>query len=262
MPTQCNPNRFAFAPAEGRPVVASFAGGAITSDAGALLLGATDRVLGLTRRLAACFKDSRDPAYTEHALETLVLQRVVGIALGYEDLNDHDQLRHDPVLATLAGKLTASRSDCAPLAGKSTLNRLELSRDAPTRYARIAADTAAIEALFIDLFLDAYAKAPAQITLDLDATDDPLHGQQEGRFFHGYYDCYCYLPLYIFCGPHLLAAKLRRANIDGAGGADVELARIVERIRASWPRVRILVRADSGFARASLMAWCEANAVD
>src|SRR3954467_7311037 len=195
MPTQCNPNLFAFAPAEGRPVVASFDGGAITSDAGALLLGATDRVLGLTRRLAACFRDSRDPAYTEHAVETLVMQRVVGIALGYEDLNDHDQLRHDPVLAMLANKLTASRSDCAPLAGKSTLNRLELSRDQPTRYARIAADTAAIEALFVDLFLDAHAKAPAQITLDLDTTDDPLHGQQEGRLFHGYYDGHCYLPL-------------------------------------------------------------------
>src|SRR3954467_15388002 len=213
MPTQCNPDQFDFARADGRAVVASFAGGAITSDAGALLLGATDRVLGLTRRLAACFQDSRNRAYTEHAVETLVMQRIVGIALGYEDLNDHDQIRHDPVLATLAGKLAASRSDCAPLAGKSTLNRLELSRDAPTRYARIAADTAAIEALFVDLFLAAHAKAPAQITLDLDATDDPLHGQQEGRFFHGYYDCYCYL-LSIFCGRHLLAAKLRRADID------------------------------------------------
>jgi hypothetical protein len=175
MPTQCNLNRFAFAPAEGRPVVASFDGGTITSDAGALLLGATDRVLGLTRRLAACFKDSRDPAYTEHTVETLVMQRIVGIALGYEDLNDHDQLRHDPVLATLANKLTASRSDCAPLAGKSTLNRLELSRDVPTRYARIAANSTAIEALFVDLFLDAHAKAPAQITLDLDATSAFRH---------------------------------------------------------------------------------------
>jgi len=183
MPTQCNPDQFDFARADGRAVVASFDGGAITSDAGALLLGATDRVLGLTRRLAACFKDSRNRAYTEHAVETLVMQRIVGIALGYEDLNDHDQIRHDPVLATLAGKLAATREDCAPLAGKSTLNRLELSRDEPTRYARIAADTAAIEALFIDLFLDAHAKAPAQITLDLDATDDPLHGHQEGRFF-------------------------------------------------------------------------------
>ena len=190
------------------------------------------------------------------------MQRVVGIALGYEDLNDHDQLRHDPVLATLANKLTASRSDCAPLAGKSTLNRLELSRDEPTRYARIAADTAAIEALFVDLFLDAHTKAPAQITLDLDATDDPLHGQQEGRFFHGYYDCYCYLPLYLFCGRHLLAAKLRRSNIDGAAGAVEEVARIVRQIRARWPRVRILLRADTGFCREALMAWCEANRVD
>src|SRR3954468_10780374 len=165
MPPQCNPNLFAFAPAEGRPVVVSFDGGAITSDASALLLGATDRVLGLTRRLAACFKDSRNRAYTEHTVETLVMQRVVGLALGYEDLNDHDQIRHDPVLATLATKLTASRSECAPLAGKSTLNRLELSRDEPTRYARIVADSTAIEALFVDLFLDAHAKAPAQITL-------------------------------------------------------------------------------------------------
>jgi hypothetical protein len=231
MPTQCNPDQFDFARADGRAVVASFDGGAITSDAGALLLGATDRVLGLTRRLAACFQDSRNPAYTEHAVETLVMQRIVGIALGYEDLNDHDQIRHDPVLATLAGKLAATRADCAPLAGKSTLNRLELSRDEPTRYARIAADSAAIEALFIDLFLDAHAKAPAQITLDLDATDDPLHGRQEGRLFHGYYDCYCYLPLSIFCGRHLLAAKLRRSNIDGAAGAVEEVARIVRQIR-------------------------------
>src|SRR5215212_770899 len=262
MPTQCNPNLFAFAPAEGRPVVVSFDGGAITSDAGALLLGATDRVLGLTRRLAACFKDSRNPAYTEHTVETLVMQRVVGIALGYEDLNDHDQIRHDPVLATLANKLTASRSDCAPLAGKSTLNRLELSRDAPTRYARIVADSAAIEALFVDLFLEAHTKAPAQITLDLDATDDLLHGHQEGRFFHGYYDCHCYLPLYIFCGRHLLAAKLRRSNIDAAAGAADEVARIVRQIRVRWPRVRILLRGDSGFCREPLMAWCEQNRVD
>src|SRR5690348_3124575 len=262
MPTECNPNRFAFAPAEGRPVVASFDGGAITSDAGALRLGATDRMLGLTRRLAACFTDSRDPAYPEHTAETLVMQRVVGIALGYEALTDHDELRHDPVLATLAGKLTASRSDGAPRAGKSPLNRLELSREEPTRSARIAADTAAIEALFVALFLDAHAKAPAQITLDLDPTDDPLHGQQEGRFFHGYYDGYCYLPLYIFCGRHLLAAKLRCSNIDGAAGAVEEVARIIGQIRARWPRVRILLRADSGFCREDLMAWCEANRVD
>ena len=262
MPTECNPMLFDFARVDGRAVVASFDGGRLTSDAGALLLGAADRVIGLTRRLAACFTDARNPTLVEHAVETLVMQRVVGIALGYEDLIDHDDLRHDPVMATLAGKLAARRADCAPLAGKSTLNRLELSRPEPTRYARLAADTVAIEALFVDLFLDAHAKAPKQITLDLDATDDPLHGHQEGRFFHGYYDCYCYLPLYVFCGRHLLAAKLRRSNIDAAAGAVEEVARIVRRIRARWPRVRILLRADGGFAREALMVWCEANRVD
>ena len=262
MPTQCNPALFEFAPVESRLVVASFNGGRITTDAGALLLGATDRVLGLTRRFAAGFKDSRDAAFVAHSVQTLVTQRIVGIALGYEDLNDHDELRHDPVLAVLTGKLAAGRSDCAPLAGKSTLNRLELSRAEPTRYARIAADTDAIEALLVDLFLDAHAKAPKQITLDLDATDDPLHGHQEGRFFHGYYDSYCYLPLYVFCGRHLLAARLRRANIDAAAGAVEEMTRIISRIHVRWPRVRILLRADSGFCREALMAWCEANRVD
>ena len=262
MPTQCSPARFEFPRLEGRAVVASFDGGRLTSDAGALLLGAADRVIGLTRRLAACFQEHRDPAFVEHGLETLLMQRVVGIALGYEDLVDHDELRHDPVLAVLAGKLEARRGDCAPLAGKSTLNRLELSRPEPSRYARISADPAAIETLFVDLFLDAHAKAPAQITLDLDATDDPLHGHQEGRFFHGYYDCYCYLPLYIFCGRHLLTAKLRRSNIDGAAGAVEEVARLVRQIRARWPRVRILLRGDSGFCREALMRWCEANRVD
>src|SRR3712207_4728330 len=168
------------------------------------------------------------------------MQRVVGLALGYEDLIDHDELRHDPVLAVLAGKLAARRGDCAPLAGKSTLNRLELSRAAPGRYARISADAGAIEALFVNLFLDAHTKAPSQITLDLDATDDPLHGHQEGRFFHGYYDGYCYLPLYIFCGRHLLAAKLRRSNIGAAAGAVEEMAGIVGRIRARWPKVKIV----------------------
>jgi Transposase DDE domain group 1 len=177
-------------------------------------------------------------------------------------LIDHDELRHDPVLAVLAGKLEAHRSDCAPLAGKSTLNRLELSRAEPTRYHKVSHNPAAIETLFVDLFLEAHRRAPEQIILDLDATDDPLHGQQEGRFFHGYYDCYCYLPLYVFCGRHLLAAKLRRSNIDGAAGAVEEMARIVAQIRRRWPRVRILLRGDSGFTREALMAWCEANRVD
>ncbi|GAC1346704.1 MAG: IS1380 family transposase [Bradyrhizobium sp.] len=262
MQTECNPNLFEFARVENHAVVASFDGGRITTDAGALLLGAADRVIGLSRRFAACFKDSRNGDFVEHSVRTLVTQRIVGIALGYEDLIDHDELRHDPVMAVLAGKLAATRSDCAPLAGKSTLNRLELSRAEPTRYARIAADTDAIEELLVDLFLDAHGKAPKQITLDLDATDDPLHGHQEGRFFHGYYDSYCYLPLYVFCGRHLLAAKLRRSNIDAAAGSVEEMTRIIAQIRARWPRVRILLRADSGFCREALMAWCEANRVD
>jgi hypothetical protein len=246
----------------GRRVEAAFDGGTITSDAGALLLGATDRAIGLIGRFAACFRDDRHRDLIEHEVATLVGQRVFGIALGYEDLNDHDHLRHDPVMAILAGKLRARRSDCAPVAGKSTLNRLELSRGEPTRYHRIAHDGTAIERLFVSLFLEAHERAPKQIILDLDATDDPLHGHQEGRFFHGYYDCYCYIPLYIFCGRHLLAAKLRRADIDASAGAVAEVARIIAEIRSRWPKVRILLRADSGFAREALMVWCEANRVD
>jgi hypothetical protein len=262
MPTQCSPDRFGFAPVAGRSVVAGFDGGRITSDAGALLLGATDRVIRLVDRFAHCFRDERDPTRIEHGVATLVGQRVFGIALGYEDLVDHDELRHDPALAVLAGKLAARRSDCAPLAGKSTLNRLELSGPEPTRYHRVGCDGAAVERLFVSLFLEAHRTAPKQIVLDLDATDDPIHGGQEGRFFHGYYDGYCYLPLYIFCGRHLLAAKLRRSNIDASAGAIEEVERIVGQIRARWPRVRILLRADSGFAREALMAWCEGNRVD
>ena len=263
MPTECIPDWFGFSRVEGRSVVAAFDGGAITTDAGALLLGAADRAIGLVDRFAGCFRDGRDPALIEHDLGTLVLQRVFGIALGYEDLNDHDALRFDPVLAALSGKLGSRRRGCAPLAGKSTLNRLE---HAPgglgTRYHKIGHDGDAIERLFVDLFVEAHEAAPAQIVLDLDATDDPLHGMQEGRFYHGYYRCYCYLPLYVFCGRHLLAAKLRPSNIDAAAGADVEVARIVGQIRARWPGVRIVLRADSGFARDGLMSWCEANGVD
>ncbi len=262
MQTECSAKTFEFARVESRLVVASFDGGAVTSDAGSLLLGATDRAIGLVDRFASCFCDYRRADLIEHDVSTLVGQRIFGIALGYEDLNDHDELRHDPVMATLAGKLEAGRADCAPLAGKSTLNRLELSRPEPTRYHKISHDPAAIEDLFVTLFVEAHKKAPKQIILDLDATDDPIHGHQEGRFFHGYYDSYCYLPLYIFCGRHLLAAKLRRANIDGAAGAREEVERIIAQIRRSWPRTRILLRADSGFCREELMAWCEANKVD
>jgi hypothetical protein len=243
-------------------VVAAFDGGAITSDAGALLLGATDRVIRMTARFAACFHDVRRQDLIEHEIVTLVGQRVFGIALGYEDLNDHDQLRHDPMMAVLAGKLAARRAECAAVAGKSTLNRLELSKLEPTRYHKISHNPVAIKNLLVELFLEAHERVPKQIILDLDATDDPLHGEQEGRFFHGYYDCYCYLPLYVFCGRHLLVAKLRRADLDAAAGAVAEVARVAAHIRRRWPRVRILLRADSGFAREELMAWCEANGAD
>jgi hypothetical protein len=262
MQTECNADLFGFARVEGRDVVAAFDGGRITSDAGGLLLGAADRAIGLVDRFSGCFTDGRCPALIEHEVETLVGQRVFGLALGYEDLNDHDHLRHDPLLAVLAGKLTARRSDCAPVAGKSTLNRLELSGGAPSLYHKISHDPAAIADLFVTLFLEAHGRAPKQIILDLDATDDPLHGHQEGRFFHGYYDCYCYMPLYIFCGRHLLAARLRPSNIDASAGSLEEIQRIVALIRARWPKTRILLRADSGFAREALMAWCEASAVD
>jgi hypothetical protein len=262
MPTECSRDLFGYERVEGRQVVAAFDGGAMTSDAGALLLGATDRAIRLVERFAGCFADGRAQALVEHSIAAMVSQRVLGIALGYEDLIDHDQLRHDPVLATLAGKLTARRRNCAPLAGKSTLNRLEHAPSGPSRYHKIGHDPVAIEGLFVDLFLDAHKTAPERIILDLDATDDPLHGHQEGRFFHGYYDCYCYLPLYVFCGRHLLAAKLRRSNLDAAAGAVDEIARIVVQIRARWPAVAIVLRADSGFARDELMTWCEANRVD
>ena len=207
MPTECSAELFEFAPVERRTVVAGFDGGAITSDAGALLLRATDGAIRLIDRFAACFVDWRKGELIEHLPATLVGQRVFGIALGYEDVNDHDELRHDPIMAVLAGKLRARRKNCAPVAGKSTLNRLELSRETATRYHRIGHDPAAIGSLFVTLFLEAHETAPEEIIIDLDATDDPLHGHQEGRFFHGYYDCHCYLPLYIFCGRHPLAAQ-------------------------------------------------------
>jgi Transposase DDE domain group 1 len=264
MPTQCNAEQLQFSCVERRRVVAAFDGGTVSSDAGALLLGRTDEAIGLIDRLAGCFIDARDPHLIEHTVRTLIGQRVFGMALGYEDLNDHESLRHDAVFGALLGKLEAKRrSDCAALAGKSTLNRLELHEFAgSSRYHKVRPDAGAIERLWVDLFLDAHREAPSEIILDLDATDDPLHGHQEGRFFHGYYDGYCYLPLYIFSGEHLLCAKLRRSNIDGAAGAREEVERIVAQIRERWSTVKIILRADSGFCREELMSWCEHNAVD
>ena len=263
MRTQCNAEQFEFSCVERRRVVAAFDGGTVSSDAGALLLQSTDAAIGLIDRLAGCFIDERNPDLIEHTVRTLIGQRVFGMALGYEDLNDHEQLRHDAVFGALLGKLQAQRSDCAALAGKSTLNRLELhAREGVDRYHRIRPRSEQIEGLFVQLFLEAHREAPEQIVLDLDATDDPLHGHQEGRFFHGFYDAYCYLPLYIFCGEHLLCAKLRRADIDASAGALEEVQRIVGQIRERWAHTRIILRADSGFARDSLMSWCEGSGID
>jgi Transposase DDE domain group 1 len=267
MATECSQDSLDFGTVAGRRVVGAFDGGLITSDAGALLVGATSKAIRLIERFASCFRDGRDAEQIEHTVATLVGQRVFGLALGYEDVCDHDQLRHDPVFAVLAGKLEGRRKRCAPVAGKSTLNRLEHAPEegpgyTSSRYHKISHDAGAIERLLVTLFLEAHAAPPERIILDLDATDDPLHGHQEGRFFHGYYDGYCYLPLYVFCGRHLLAAKLRRSNIDASAGAVEETERIVAQIRERWPNVRIILRADSGFAREELMAWCEANAVD
>jgi len=262
MRTECSADCFDFGMVEGRAVEAAFDGGLVTSDAGALLLKATDRAIGLIERLAGCFHDERRRELIEHEVATLVGQRVFGIALGYEDLNDHDELRHDPLMAVLASKLTPKREECAPVAGKSTLNRLELSKLEPTRYHKISHNPAAIGRLLIDVFLESHPRPPREIVLDLDATDDPLHGMQEGRFFHGYYDCYCYLPLYVFCGRHLLLAKLRRADRDPAAGVVEEVERLIDRIRAAWPNTRILLRADADFARDELMKWCESDDVD
>ncbi len=272
MQTECNRKSLEFHPLGSRKIVARFDGGKITSDAGGLLLRECERATGIVRQFAGCFTDHRDPEQIEHTVEGLVGQRVYGLALGYEDLNDHDAIRHDPLLAALVEKLDLTgenrkkASDRGKaLAGKSTLNRLELTQEGATsaeRYKKIEVNPKAVERLPVELFLQAHPVAPAEIVLDLDATDDPVHGNQEGRFFHGYYGGYCYLPLYVFCGEFLLAAKLRPSNIDSSAGALEEVARIVGQIRAKWPGVRIVLRADSGFCREPIMVWCEAHEVD
>jgi hypothetical protein len=257
--TECTQSTFEFAAHFSRQVVARFDGGTITTDGGGLLLRETDRRLNLLPRLAGCFLDARSPLLVEHSVEQLVSQRVYGLALGYEDLNDHEQLRQDPLLRVLAGKADVEDS---PLAGKSTLNRLELSDGTPSRYKKITFWKDAIDELLVKVFVESYASAPEEIILDVDATDFPLHGEQEGRFFHGYYDSYCYLPLYIFCGEQILCARLRQSNSDAAAGSLAEIQRIVAQIRTAWPQVKIILRGDSGFCRNELMSWCEANRVD
>lgn len=259
--TECSQASFEFAPHVSRSVVASFDGGTLTSDGGALLLRQTEQRIHLLPRLAACFTDLRSQERIEHGVEQMLAQRIYGLALGYEDLNDHDQLRRDPLLGLLAGK----REPESALASKSTLCRLERTTQSATpaeRYKKIRYDGDAIDRLLVDLFLESHAAAPTQIIVDLDATDMPLHGRQEGRFFHGYYDHYCYLPLYIFCGDQLLCARLREANQDASAGSLDEIRRIVAQIRQRWSEVRIILRADSGFCREELMRWCEDNHVD
>jgi Transposase DDE domain group 1 len=270
--TECKTSQLEFQGFGRRQVVADFDGGRISSDGGLLLLREVAQRSGLLKRFAGCFSDYRDPRLIEHQVEELVAQRVLALAQGYEDLNDHDTLRDDPLLALAAGKQdligarrVRMRDRGHALAGKSTLNRLErtpLQLKPKERYSKIIYDAVAIEALFTDAFIRAQPQPPEQLVLDLDATDDPLHGQQEGRFFHGYYGCYCYLPLYIFCGDYLLCAKLRTSDRDGSAGALDEVKRIVAQLRAAWPEVRITLRADSGFAREELMKWCEQHQVD
>ena len=272
MTTQCNATKLTFHELGSREVVGRFDGGEITSDAGGVLLREVEKRTGILCRMSECFADHRDPERIEHTVKSLVKQRVMGLCLGYEDVNDHDELCRDRMMALLCesddmkGERRHKGSDRGkPLAGKSTLNRMELRpcKERDRRYKKIEADTAGLDALLVDVFLEAHEDdGPKDVVLDVDATDDALHGEQEGRYFHGYYKNYCYLPLYIFCGGHLLCARLRTADVDAASGVVEELEGIVMRIRAKWPRVRVIVRGDGGFCREELMVWCEGEGVD
>jgi len=269
METECKSNQLKLYPLHSRDVIAKFDGGNITSDSGAFLLREVEKRTHILKRFSDCFTDYRNPKFIEHTIEALIKQRVFGIAMGYEDLNDHDTLRQDPCLGMLCEKQDPTGSDrCMnrdkgrASAGKSTLNRLELGAVTINRYKKIAPNMEAIDALLVDLFIESHERAPEEIILDLDATDDPIHGNQEGRFFHGYYGHYCYLPLYIFCGEQLLCARLRTADCDASDGVLTELERILKKLRAVWPKTRILIRGDSGFCRNEIMDWCEINGVD
>jgi len=255
--TECTQESFSFAAHFSRRVEAGFTAGQVSSDGGALLLREADRRINLLGRLAGCFLDGRSPLLVRHQLWEMLSQRIYGLALGYEDLNDHEQLRTDPLLGLLSGKRKLEE----PLAGKSTLNRLELV-GRTGRYHKIGYSAESIDRLLVDLYLESQAGPPEEIVLDLDATDIPLYGHQPERFFHGYYDNYCYLPLYIFAGDQLLCARLRPANQDGAAGSLEEVKRLVGQLRQRWPEVKIVLRADSGFCREELMAWCEQNHTD
>ena len=256
--TECNQSGFGFEACGSREIMARFDGGAISSDGGAFLLRQTDKRLNLLPRLAECFLDGRNQDLVEHSVLEMISQRIYGLALGYEDLNDHDQLRKDPVFAVLAGRAEMSE----PLAGKSTLNRMELGAGSKDRYKKITFWKDGLDELLVKVFLESHQNPPAEIIVDVDTTDLPLHGKQQGRFFHGYYDHYCYLPLYIFCGEQVLCARLREANQDAAAGSLQEIEKIVTQIRTAWPLVKIILRGDSGFCRNALMSWCENNDVD
>ena len=255
--TECIQESFSFTAHFSRRVEAGFTAGQVSSDGGALLLRQADRKINLLGRVASCFIDGRAPLLVKHRLSEMLAQRIYGLALGYEDLNDHEQLRADPLFALLSGKRKLEE----PLAGKSTLNRLELT-GRTGRYHKISYSAESMDRLLGDLYLESHASPPVQIVLDLDATDIPLYGHQPERFFHGYYDSYCYLPLYIFAGDQLLCARLRPANQDAASGSVEEVSRIVTQLRERWPEVSIVLRADSGFCREELMGWCELNKVD
>ena len=256
--TECKQSSFGFQDCGSREIVARFDGGTISSDGGAVLLRQTDQRLDLLPRLARCFLDGRDPERVQHSVQEMISQRVYGLALGYEDLNDHEQLRSDPLFSVLAGREELEK----PLAGKSTLNRLELGDGTEDRYKKITFWKQGIDELLVEVFIESQERTPEQIVLDVDTTDLPLHGQQEGRFFHGYYDSYCYLPLFIFCGEHVLCARLRQSNHDAYAGSLVEIQRIVRQIRAAWPEVKIILRGDCGFCRNELMSWCEGKGVE
>jgi len=248
--TNCNGLPLTFSRLGRRNLLADFNGGAITSDAGALLLRQVDQRIGLTAALANAITDPRDPAKVTHDLVTLLRQRIFAIAMGYEDGNDHDQLRHDPLMQIVTERGIDAEK---PLASPSTLCRIE---NAVQR-----SSLARMSAVFVEQFLAAHATAPESIILDFDATDDAVHGLQEGRFFHGYYDHYCFLPLYVFCGDQLLCAYLRPSKIDAAKHSRAILKLLVDRIRRDWPKTKIIFRADSGFCRWKTLRWCDRNGV-
>ena len=272
--TECSRQRLLFQAHGAREVTAAFDGGHVTSDGGGLLLREVEERFGIVRSFVGCFTDHRDPEQVEFSLCELLLQRVMGLALGYEDLNDHDELCRDPLLALLAGRKDLTGRDRRdpqdrgkPLAGKSTLNRLELTpvgADADSRYKKIVAHIGGLQETLVDVFIRMRSRqgVPQELVLDLDATDDPVHGDQLGKFFHAYYGGYCFLPLYTFCGPWPLGAVLRPSNRDASAGTIGELSRTIPKLRSAWPGVRIVIRADSGFCREPILRWCEEHDVD